>query len=74
MANFKKKIDELQDLKMVVTKRLSSNGPCSDLELPDDVLGRLKSRYQSNDSAGTDSSALFYNSPSFYTAGAACGG
>jgi hypothetical protein len=72
MKGYKQRISELEDLILVVTKRLDSYGPSADIDLPDDVLGRLQS--SSLYKTRYNDTKRFYDDPEFYTVAAACGG
>jgi hypothetical protein len=67
-AEIKKRLILLADFKQIVQARMNAAGPTSDLEIPDEVMGRVRAR----DYNKTHDDSYYYHG-SYLTTAAACG-
>jgi hypothetical protein len=76
-----KKIEDLQDAKLLATSRRDSANPSAALSLPKEVEKRLKKHRSNNTSnnawitnnTGGDVGGYYYNDHTYYSSAAACG-
>jgi hypothetical protein len=66
-----KKIEDLQDAKLLATSRRDSANPSAALSLPKDVEKRME-KHRSNNTGG-DAGGYYYIDNTYYSSAAACG-